>query len=109
MSILTWCKHCISYEHIEERMTERFFNAKINLILVISMGAKTISIREDVYETLKSMKRENENISDAVERLITKKKEEGLEDFFGVLKDSEVLNGLEEDTKRIRASSRFRI
>ena len=96
-------------KHIVERMTKRFFNAKINLILVISMGTKTISIREDVYETLKSMKRENENISDAVERLITKKKEEGLEDFFGVLKDSKVLNGLEEDTKRIRASSRFRI
>jgi len=92
-----------------ERMTKRFFNTKINLILVISMGTKTISIREDVYETLKSMKRENENISDAVERLITKKKEANLEDFFGVLKDSEVLNGLEEDTKRIRAASRFRI
>ena len=72
------------------------------------MGTKTISIREDVYETLKSMKREDESISDAVERLI-KKKEANLEDFFGVLKDSEVLEGLEEDTKRIRASSRFRI
>jgi hypothetical protein len=29
--------------------------------------------------------------------------------FFGVLKDSKVLKGLEEDTKRIRASSMFRI
>ena len=73
------------------------------------MGIKTISIREDVYETIKSMKREDESISDAVERRITKKKEADLEDFFGVLKDSEVLKGLEEDTKRIRASSRFRI
>jgi predicted CopG family antitoxin len=72
------------------------------------MGTKTISIREDVYETLKSMKREDESISDAVERLI-RKKEANLEDFFGVLKDSEVLKGLEEDTERIRASSRFRI
>ena len=73
------------------------------------MGIKTISIREDVYETIKSMKREDESSSDAVERRITKKKEADLEDFFGVLKDSEVLKGLEEDTKRIRASSRFRI
>ena len=72
------------------------------------MGTKTISIREDVYETIKSMRREDESISDAVERLI-EKKEANLEDFFGVLKDSEVLNGLEEDTKRIRAASRFRI
>ena len=73
------------------------------------MGTKTISIREDVYETLKSMKREDESISDAVERLITKKKETDLADFFGVLKDSEVLKGLEEDMNKIRAASRFRI
>ena len=73
------------------------------------MGTKTISIREDVYESLKSMKREDESISDAVERLINKKREVNLVDFFGVLKDSEVLRGLEEDTKKIRASSRFRI
>ena len=55
------------------------------------------------------MKREDEDISDAVERLINKKREANLVDFFGVLKDSEVLRGLEEDTKKIRASSRFRI
>jgi predicted CopG family antitoxin len=74
------------------------------------MGTKTVSIREDVYETLKSMKREDESISDAVERLISyKKREANLVDFFGVLKDSEVLKGLEEDTKKIRAASRFRI
>ena len=48
------------------------------------------------------MKREDENISDAVERLINKKKEANLVDFFGVLKDSKVLRGLEEDTKKIR-------
>ena len=74
------------------------------------MGTKIVSIREDVYETLKSMKREDESISDAVERLISyKKREANLVDFFGVLKDSEVLKGLEEDTKKIRATSRFRI
>jgi len=73
------------------------------------MGTKTISIRDDVYETLKSMKREDESISDAVERLVTKKKETDLADFFGVLKDSEVLKGLEEDMNKIRAASRFRI
>ncbi len=90
-------------------MKKRFLSTKIKVALVINMETKTISIREDVYETIKSMKSEDESISDAVERLITKKKEADLEDFFGVLKDSEVLEGLEEDTKRIRASSRFRI
>ena len=73
------------------------------------METKTISIREEVYESLKSMKREDESISDAVERLINKKREANLVDFFGVLKDSEVLKGLEDDAKKIRASSRFRI
>ena len=37
------------------------------------MGTKTIGIRDEVYETLKSMKREDESISDAIERLINKK------------------------------------
>ena len=73
------------------------------------MGTKTILVRENVYETLKSMKREDESSSDAVERLINKKRVANLVDFFGVLKDNEVLSGLEEDTRRIRASSRFRI
>jgi len=73
------------------------------------MGIKTISIREDVYETLRSMKKENESIADVVERLINKKKKADLSDFFGVLRDSEVLKELEEDAKKIRASSRFRV
>ncbi|KAF5431649.1 putative antitoxin, CopG family [Candidatus Methanophagaceae archaeon] len=94
---------------LEERTKKRFLSAKIKIAFVIQMGTKTISIREDVYETLKSMKREDESISDAVERLITKRKETDLADFFGVLKDSEVLKELEEDMKKIRAASRFRI
>ncbi len=73
------------------------------------MGTKTISIREDLYKNLKSMKREDESFGDVVERQITKKREANLVDFFGVLKDNKVLSGLEEDTRRIRASSRFRI
>jgi len=55
------------------------------------------------------MKREDESFGDVVERQITKKREANLVDFFGVLKDNKVLSGLEEDTRRIRASSRFRI
>lgn len=81
-----------------------------SLSIVIILEIKVYSsIWEEVYETLKSMKRGDESINDAVERLINKKREANLEEFFGVLKDSEMLNGLEEDTKRIRASSRFRI
>ena len=54
----------------------------IVIILVITVYS---SILEVVYETLKSMKREDESINDAVERRINKKREANLEDFFGVL------------------------
>ena len=38
------------------------------------METKTISIREAAYKSLKSMKREDDSISDAVEMLINKKR-----------------------------------
>ena len=80
----------------------------LSIVIILEITVYS-SIWEEVYETLKSMKREEESINDAVERRINKKREANLEEFFGVLEDSEMLNGLEEDTKRIRASSRFRI
>ena len=46
------------------------------------MGTKTISIRENVYEMLKSVKREDESVSDVVERRINKKRGADLADFF---------------------------
>ena len=54
------------------------------------------------------MKREDESTNEAIEGLTNIKKEANLVNLFSVLKDSEVLRGLEEDTKEIRAASRFR-
>jgi predicted CopG family antitoxin len=71
------------------------------------MGTKTISIRDDVYRLLKESKRENESFSDVIERLLKKEKPD-LSIFFGALKDSELLDEIEEDSKRIRASARSR-
>ncbi|MDP3105999.1 MAG: antitoxin VapB family protein [Candidatus Methanoperedens sp.] len=72
------------------------------------MATKTISIREEVYDVLKSLKRENESFSDVIGKL-TKKRKSDLREYFGVLKDSKVLNEIEEDTRKIRAAARQRL
>lgn len=71
------------------------------------MATKTISIREEVYDILKNLKRENESFSDVIGKLAKKRKSD-LSQYFGVLKDSRVLNEIEEDYKKIRASARQR-
>lgn len=72
------------------------------------MATKTISIRDEVYDILKSLKRDNESFSDVIGKLAKKRKSD-LSQYFGVLKDSRVLNEIEEDYKKIRASARQRI
>jgi predicted CopG family antitoxin len=72
------------------------------------MATKTISIREDVYDLLKNLKKENESFSDVIGRL-TKRRKSDIGEYFGVLKDSKVLEEIEEDCKKIRAAARQRI
>jgi predicted CopG family antitoxin len=74
----------------------------------VIMATRTISIREEVYDVLKSLKRENESFSDVIGKLAKKRKSD-LREYFGVLKDSKVLNEIEEDTRKIRAATRQRI
>lgn len=74
----------------------------------VIMATKTISIREEVYDVLKSLKRENESFSDVIGKLAKKRKSD-LREYFGVLKDSKVLTEIEEDTKKIRAAARQRV
>jgi predicted CopG family antitoxin len=69
------------------------------------MSVKTISLRYDVYKSLKESKREGESFSDVIERLLRKDKPDLME-YFGALKDSSILDGLEEDSKKIREMSR---
>jgi len=59
------------------------------------MGVKTITIRDDVYDLLAKIKREGESFSDVILRLI--RRESNIMDFFGILKESEVLEELEKD------------
>lgn len=69
---------------------------------------KTISIRDDTYDLLKNAKREGESFSDVIDRLLVKEKGD-LSVYFGALKDEVLLEGLEEDSRKIRELSRFRI
>jgi len=68
---------------------------------------KTISIRDEVYNMLADMKEESESFSDVIERLI--KKKFNFKEYFGILKDSDVLTEIEEYSKEFRKSARFRI
>ncbi len=72
------------------------------------MGTKTISIRDEVYTLLKNLKQEEESFSDVIKKLV-KKRKSNLSDFFGGLKDSEVMSEIENDSKKIREAARIRI
>ena len=68
---------------------------------------KTISIRDDIYRRLVEMKGEGESFSDVIEKLL-KRKRANIKKYFGVLKDSEVLDEIERCLEA-RKSARFRI
>jgi predicted CopG family antitoxin len=72
------------------------------------MGTKTLSIRDETYSQLKNAKLEGESFSDVIDRLLERKKG-NLSVYFGALKDKELLEGLEEDSRKIRELSRLRI
>jgi len=71
------------------------------------MGTKTLSIRDETYAQLKDAKLEGESFSDVIDRLL-KTKSGNLSVYFGALKDEELLEGLEEDSRNIRKLSRLR-
>ncbi|WP_456327924.1 antitoxin VapB family protein [Archaeoglobus sp.] len=69
---------------------------------------KTITIRDDTYEKLARLKRNGESFSDVIERLI-EQKDFNISRYFGILKDSEVLEKILEYSKGFRKSARLRI
>ena len=68
---------------------------------------KTISIRDDVYKKLVEMKGGRESFSDVIEKLL-KRKNTNIKKYFGVLKDSEVLDEIERCLEA-RKTARFRV
>jgi predicted CopG family antitoxin len=71
------------------------------------MGVKTISIRDEIYEKLSSARREGESFSDAIDRLL-KRDRVDLSKYFGALKESDLLDDLEKDSREMREMARQR-
>ena len=63
------------------------------------MATKTLSIKEDVYNRLKSLKREGESFSDEVDR-VTKGREDYTEGF-GRWKGSDLKKTIQENREEI--------
>jgi predicted CopG family antitoxin len=74
----------------------------------VSMGYKTISLRDDVYDSLVKMKRKNESFSDVITRLMYKR---SLLDFAGRWADipKEKIDNLVNELETMRDSTRDRI
>lgn len=78
------------------------------------MPSKMISIRNDVYKSLKKLKGPNESFSELIERLIANQKKDPLK-FFGIANDisAEFLDEFEKavregkKTDAIKSSSKF--
>jgi predicted CopG family antitoxin len=69
---------------------------------------KTITIRDDTYHTLLSLKEGGDSFSDVIDRLISTKNRD-IRDYAGALRDSPVLDDLRAFTKKMRASGRARV
>ncbi len=68
---------------------------------------KTISISDDVYYRLLKLKREGESFSDVIRRLLDRELID-LNFFYGKLRDSDLLNEIEEDVSRFRKGIKLR-
>ena len=67
------------------------------------MATKTLTIMEDAYEILKSVKKENESFSDVIRRELGTKK--NLKKFCGSI-DNETANIIKNTIKKSRAMSK---
>jgi predicted CopG family antitoxin len=72
------------------------------------MATKTISINEDTYKRLREAKRKGESFGDVIDRMMKNAKID-LEDYFGSLKDDDILDEIDKVSSQIRNSSRLRI
>jgi predicted CopG family antitoxin len=71
------------------------------------MGVKTISVNDEVYRTLRKVKKDDESFSELIGRLLATSGV-SLKGYFGALKDSGSLDGIEAHSKSIRSSAKVR-
>ncbi|OPY39504.1 MAG: hypothetical protein A4E40_01109 [Methanoregulaceae archaeon PtaU1.Bin059] len=69
---------------------------------------KTITLRDETYHALVSLKEPEDSFSDVIERLISRKTRD-IREYAGALKDSPVLDNLGRFTKEVRKSGKARI
>jgi predicted CopG family antitoxin len=69
---------------------------------------KTITIRDDTYHNLLMLKECEDNFSDVINRLISKKNRD-IREYAGRLRDSKVLDSLHAFTRKMRDSGRARV
>lgn len=68
---------------------------------------KTITIRDETYHTLLSLKEEDDSFSDVIDRLISRKNRD-IRAYAGALRDSKILGDLETFTRKMRRSAKAR-
>ena len=64
---------------------------------------KTITIRDDTYHTLLMLKEGEDSFSDVINRLISKKNRD-IREYAGALRDSKIVDRLQQSTRDIRDS-----
>jgi predicted CopG family antitoxin len=65
------------------------------------MGSKTISLKDDVYELLKSRKREGESFSDVIERLAGDRTPDDVEELGGWDNDPDLVEKMERTAREL--------
>lgn len=68
---------------------------------------KTITIRDDIYKSLRELKRSKDSFSEVIRRLLERKNTD-MSTYFGILRDSSKLDEIEEIAANIRESARMR-
>lgn len=68
---------------------------------------KTVTLRDDVYDRLLRLKKNNESFSDVIDGLLDRKPG-GIEELFGVLGESPLLDEIEQMAKDSRGKTKVR-
>jgi predicted CopG family antitoxin len=69
---------------------------------------KTITIRDETYHVLLSLKEKDDSFSDVIDRLISRKNRD-IREYAGALKDSGIIDDLEAFTRNMRRSGKARL
>jgi len=69
---------------------------------------KTITLRDDTYHALLSLKEDDDSFSDVIDRLVTRKNRD-IREYAGGLRGSKVLDDLQSFSKKMRSSGKARV